>query len=58
MAAEKSSISISAVLTIVFVVLKVTHTIDWNWIWVLSPIWIPVVLWVIALFILKRIFKG
>jgi membrane protein YdbS with pleckstrin-like domain len=31
---------VSTVLTIVFVVLKLTHTIGWPWIWVLSPLWI------------------
>jgi hypothetical protein len=28
-------------LTIVFVVLKFTHVIDWSWWWVLAPLWIP-----------------
>lgn len=28
-------------LTIAFVVLKLCKVIDWSWIWVLSPIWIP-----------------
>lgn len=28
-------------LTIAFVVLKLTHYIDWSWWWVLSPVWIP-----------------
>lgn len=27
-------------LTIAFVVLKLTHVIDWSWWWVLSPLWI------------------
>lgn len=38
-------------LTIVFVILKLTHVIDWSWWWVLSPIWIPVavVLGIIAI---------
>lgn len=31
-------------LAIVFIVLKLCHVINWSWIWVLSPIWIPVVL--------------
>lgn len=30
----------ASVLTIVFVVLKLTHNIDWSWWWVLSPLWI------------------
>lgn len=29
-------------LTVAFIVLKVTHLIDWPWVWVLAPIWIPV----------------
>ena len=30
----------TTVLTIVFVVLKLTKTIAWSWWWVLSPLWI------------------
>ena len=29
-------------LAVAFIVLKVTHLIDWPWAWVLAPIWIPV----------------
>lgn len=32
------------VLFIVFLVLKLTGTIDWSWWWVTSPLWIPLVL--------------
>ena len=31
-------------LSIVFIYLKLTHHIDWSWLWVLSPLWIPWVL--------------
>lgn len=27
-------------LTIVFIVLKLTGHIDWSWLWVLAPLWI------------------
>lgn len=30
-----------SVLGIVFVVLKLTGTVAWPWIWVLAPFWIP-----------------
>lgn len=30
------------VLTIAFIVLKLTGYIAWSWWWVLSPLWIPV----------------
>lgn len=36
------------ILTLVFVVLKMTGEIDWHWIWVLGPLWIPMGLGVLA----------
>lgn len=35
-------------LTIVFIVLKLTRVISWSWWWVLSPIWISISLIVLA----------
>jgi len=40
---SSGGIGFSGLLTIVFIVLKLTHYIDWPWIWVLSPIWISIV---------------
>lgn len=34
------SIGFIGLLTIVFIVLKLTGVIAWSWLWVLSPIWI------------------
>lgn len=31
-------------LTIVFIVLKLTHLITWSWLWVLSPLWLGFIL--------------
>ena len=28
-------------LTTLFVGLKLTGNIDWSWVWVLSPLWVP-----------------
>lgn len=28
-------------LTLIFITLKLTGHISWSWVWVLSPIWIP-----------------
>lgn len=45
MSNEKSvsgGIGFTGVLAIVFIVLKLCGVIDWSWWWVLSPIWIPV----------------
>ena len=41
---SSGGIGCAGVLTIVFVVLKLLGMITWSWWWVLSPIWIPVVL--------------
>lgn len=37
----KNGLGAGTVLLIIFIVLKLTHTIDWSWWWVLSPLWIP-----------------
>ena len=34
-----SGISLSTVLFLIFLVLKLTHTINWSWWWVCAPIW-------------------
>ena len=36
-----TGLSLSAVLFIVFLVLKLTGNINWSWWWVTSPLWIP-----------------
>lgn len=35
-------VTTTGLLTIAFVVLKLTHVITWSWVWVLSPLWISV----------------
>lgn len=37
-------VTFSGALTIVFVVLKLLGKITWTWVWVLSPIWITMIL--------------
>ena len=39
---ENNGVSPTGVLLSLFIVLKLTNTIDWSWWWVLSPLWIPV----------------
>ena len=41
---SSGGIGFSGLLTVAFIVLKLTHYIDWPWIWVLSPLWIGVLL--------------
>jgi len=40
------------VLTLVFILLRVTGVIDWPWIWVLSPIWIGLLVGLFVLLLL------
>lgn len=44
-------------LTIVFIVLKLTGYIVWSWIWVLSPLWIPLGLLLLIMFVIFLIFN-
>ena len=41
---SSSGLSLTAVLFIIFLILKLTGNIDWSWWWVTSPLWIPVAL--------------
>lgn len=41
--ASVGGISFGSLLTIVFIVLKLTGYITWSWVWVFAPLWIPVV---------------
>ena len=44
---NSGGIGFVGLLTIVFIVLKLTGFIGWSWVWVLSPIWVTVVVWVL-----------
>ena len=39
---SSSGISFAGLLFIAFLVLKLTHVIDWSWWWIFAPLWIPV----------------
>ena len=41
---SSSGIGFVGVLQIVFIVLKLTNHIEWSWWWVLSPVWICLVI--------------
>ncbi len=38
--ASAVGIGFGGLLTVLFIGLKLTHYIDWSWLWVLSPLWI------------------
>lgn len=39
----------TTLLTIAFVVLKLCHVIEWSWLWVLSPLWIPLAIVIVII---------
>lgn len=39
-----AGIGFSGLLLLLFIALKLTNVIEWSWLWVLSPVWIPFVL--------------
>ena len=47
----------SGLLTLLFIILKLFGAIEWDWIWVLSPLWISVVLTAIVAIIFLIIAK-
>lgn len=47
----ESGIGFPGLLTIVFIVLKLTKVINWSWWWVLSPMWISLIIGVVVVVI-------
>ena len=39
---KNSSLGFCGALTVAFIVLKLCGVIEWSWIWVLAPLWIPI----------------
>ena len=54
-------LSICYILTLIFVVLKLTGVINWGWTWVILPIFIPFIIatffFIVIGYILKKIFN-
>ena len=40
---KSTGASLGMVLFLIFMILKLTGSIDWSWRWVTSPLWIPFV---------------
>lgn len=54
-----AGITLWSLLAVVFIVLKLTHVIDWPWLWVLAPIWIQaaIALVVISVLLIAALIK-
>jgi hypothetical protein len=55
--AKGGGIGFAGLLTVAFIVLKLTGTIAWSWWWVLSPLWIPIVI-LICVFLFFIVMKA
>jgi membrane protein implicated in regulation of membrane protease activity len=44
-------IGFGTLLTVAFIVLKLTGVIDWSWLWVLSPLWISFAIWLVLVIV-------
>lgn len=42
-------LSLTTLLTVLFIGLKLTDYIDWSWVWVLSPLWITAIIYVFCI---------
>ena len=49
---NNKGIGFVGLLSIVFITLKLLGVITWSWIWVLSPIWINIILVIITILVL------
>ncbi len=62
--ATSTGMSLSGTLLVLFIVLKLLGVIKWSWFWVLSPLWIDLVVVGVILFCIYvvpkivRFFKG
>lgn len=45
---NSGGMDLASVLLVTFIVLKLCHVIDWSWWWVLSPLWIYIILLIIV----------
>lgn len=49
---SNAGVGFCGLLALVFIVLKLTHVIDWSWLWVLAPIWIPAAIAAVILLVI------
>ena len=45
----KKSYSLSTPIFLVFLILKLTGIVNWSWLWITSPLWIPLVMMILVL---------
>lgn len=46
-----TSVNGLTLLSVAFIVLKLCNVIAWSWLWVLSPVWIPLIIAIICIIV-------
>lgn len=46
---SSSGLGVLDVVAVVFIILKLIGVINWSWVWVLSPIWIQLIILLIVI---------
>jgi len=49
--------TIDGLLFIIFFILKLCEIVNWSWWFVTAPLWIPIIMFILFLFIIKIILK-
>lgn len=49
----RAGFSLGDDLLVVFIILKLCKVINWSWFWVLSPLWISLIIYIILVIIIK-----
>ena len=49
---RSNGLNFAEVLLLVFIVLKLLGVITWSWLWVLSPIWVSLILFLVGALIM------
>ncbi len=52
---SSAGISSWSLLTICFIVLKLCGVINWSWVWVLAPMWIGILLFIVIMLVIGLI---
>lgn len=47
MSSKRKGLSLYDVLLVIFIILKLSGLVSWSWVWVLSPLWISIIILII-----------
>lgn len=54
---KRNGLNFTGVLALIFIALKLCNVINWSWVWVLSPLWISLIIVLIlsVIYIILRV---